>query len=380
MKVGEQHSVLKLFSVSITTHDTVTKYDNVLSQEDNPNLNVQNLQIKNNISLDNKTGENISLESYNTTSNNQNTPIDDLHRGDVVIYKSKGQFYRYLQFITIENATTSIVGPLNGNIGTTTPTVILQGAYNLTVPLTYEKFKDNYAGLYMRGNPNNLTASSIIVNKKYQTQKKDLTTNIDDNQNSDESISKTRNRDALICVGLLLATIVLMIIAYFLYNKWLTKKDVQAQIREEAAEIKGKRDMARPAVDEGFEMRRSVTASDWTGYNNYNAEYNDLLEFYAYLTSSACNWGWLTAICAVLSVATGITGFVFSSFWAKDNMVLDELRESYTYLNNNLTDLNSYKSENLSAPVAGCLNFTTHEGCPVNESLNGTSVYENPRL
>ncbi|MDD3985601.1 MAG: Ig-like domain-containing protein [Methanobacterium sp.] len=48
-------------------------------------------------------------------------------------------------------------------------------------------------------------------------------------------------------------------------------------------------------------------------------------------------------------------------------------------MKNDLDDLNSYATtENLTPPVAGCLNFTTHEGCAVNDTLNGTSFYDSP--
>ena len=95
-------------------------------------------------------GQNNTLKSGMGNSDNQNTSINDLQTGDVIIYKSQGKYYRYLQFITLENTTTSILGPLNENITKATQNVILQGPYNKIINLTSDDFKNNYNGTYMR--------------------------------------------------------------------------------------------------------------------------------------------------------------------------------------------------------------------------------------
>lgn len=52
--------------------------------------------------------------------------------------------------------------------------IFLKGAYNKIINFTYDDFQKNYKGIDTIGDPNNLTASSKIVNGKFKSQKKEL--------------------------------------------------------------------------------------------------------------------------------------------------------------------------------------------------------------
>lgn len=60
------------------------------------------------------------------------------------------------------------------------------------------------------------------------------------------------------------------------------------------------------------------------------------------------------------------------------NDEMDALNNTMNKLNGDLVDLNSYCPETFVAPVAGNMNFTTHEGRDINASLNGTDSYDDP--
>jgi len=86
------------------------------------------------------------------------------------------------------------------------------------------------------------------------------------------------------------------------------------------------------------------------------------------------------AIVYGLLVAGCIVGVgLFGDGWKSCNDDLDGFYDEAGKLNKDLADLNSWAvTENLTPPVAGFLNFTTHEGCAVNDYLNGSSVYDSP--
>ncbi|MDD3986072.1 MAG: hypothetical protein PHY59_09445 [Methanobacterium sp.] len=144
-------TTLNLLITSIITLITLLGYSEILSQNDKSDLKPHTLE----------------------TTNTINISIDQLQTGDIIIYKSQGEYDRYLQFITTQSQT----NPSEPKNNITTQITIM-GPYNKIKNLTYDNFKKHYIGKGIKGDPNNSTASSKLVNKYYQEQKKNKLTPI----------------------------------------------------------------------------------------------------------------------------------------------------------------------------------------------------------
>ena len=159
---GTAISSLKLLFTSVTTLDTTTKYSHALSEDLNSDLKNQNIETPKANTQDNDTQNSNNTQNNNTEKssaipNRADTPIDQLHQGDIVIYNSQGKYTRYLQYMSIDNQTAYLRCP-----------------YDKPIILGIEDFKKYYSGSTdMRGDPKNLTVSSKRVNSLYQQQKKE---------------------------------------------------------------------------------------------------------------------------------------------------------------------------------------------------------------
>ncbi|MDD3986071.1 MAG: hypothetical protein PHY59_09440 [Methanobacterium sp.] len=81
----------------------------------------------------------------------------------------------------------------------------------------------------------------------------------------------------------------------------------------------------------------------------------------------------------IVGFLSGVACLVCGILYRLSEDSLSDLNSQLEDLKRDWADLNSYAvTSNLSVPVAGCLNFTTHEGCPVNDTLNGSSIYDSP--
>ncbi|MDD3986010.1 MAG: hypothetical protein PHY59_09120, partial [Methanobacterium sp.] len=148
---GTLMSILYLVIDAITSVGTVKSANNKLSNKDELKLSseklvpLNNLYVNNETNLDNQTNNitkpNNIKASHGSNLNIQNISVDNLQTGDVVIYNSKGLYYRYLQFISIKDQTTEA---LNQNIST--QIVVLNGPYNKIKEIPYNDFIKDYTG------------------------------------------------------------------------------------------------------------------------------------------------------------------------------------------------------------------------------------------
>ena len=350
--IGLAISSLMLLISSIVSVIIVIKFEKLLPPLLNINANTQTVETTKDVTQDitdlnssdengSTTQNNSTLQSKTTVPSNHNTPVEELHQGDVVIYKSQGKYLRYLQFITTDNQTVYLTGP-----------------YDKSITLPFEDFKKYYTGTDMRGDPKNLKASSKKVNNLYQTQKKDINNRINQNQEDTKNSEDGRFFSAFACVvSLAIFAVALLAIIITYYSQQKPSLDKAAKLRERADrhEMYNKKHFGY--YGDMFDLRtRATEAADVA------SEAGKIQPFYIFV-----------------AFASGVSAIISGVFWSINVKSLDKLNDEGKKLADELADLNSWAvTENLTAPVAGCLNFTTHEGSGVNATFNGTDVYDDP--
>jgi hypothetical protein len=365
---GTAISTFKLLFSTITVEDTLLKLDNSVPTGLNSDLTHQNLETNQEFTQNNNTNivekGNKTNTQYSNALKHQNTPIERLQLGDVVEYKSQGKYSRYLQFITNDNQT-----------------VYLKGPYDKSVTLTCDEFKKYYNGTVLRGDPKNLKASSKTVNNQYQTQKMDIQNRISENQNDTTNTKETRTYGIIVCSIGTVVTLIGTIGAIITYYKQKRISVNNAnRLRIEANQLQAQKDMYLTQAENNkyiieYENDEAYIYRDPQYYNFLSQAQSIVVP--AVDTSIKLGKPFFCFILiAVIGVACLLVGAIM---WGKSNNILDGLYSEANRLNDDLVDLNSWAvTDNLTAPVAGCLNFTTHEGSAINASLNGTDDYDDP--
>ncbi|MDD3985101.1 MAG: hypothetical protein PHY59_04255, partial [Methanobacterium sp.] len=198
---------------------------------------------------------------------------------------------------------------------------MLNGPYNKIKEVPYDDFIKDYTGQPIPGDVNNLRKSSKIVNNQYKIQKNQIKGLIKANYENRKGFTDLRS------ISLVILAVALAIFLVSVFGAISTYQ------------------------------RQNMHAANARQYRQISNN------FYAQALHPDVN--------EISSIA--LVGVLHSSSALER---VDDLNGIY---NNNLTDLNSWAvTGNWTAPVAGCLNFSTHEGCAVNDTLNGTSVYDSP--
>jgi VCBS repeat-containing protein len=201
-----------------------------------------------------------------------------------------------------------------------TNTVQLKGAYNKNMIVPLDQFDTN---TQLKLTTKNHINSSQVVNQAYQIQKTQIHQKIKANANEiyDTNTTINHSNDGLLAGSIILGvglTMIVVDLAVFLY------------------------------VDRG-------------DVDSLAPEFQHIM------------------ICSSIAIAAGL---LILGVCAKINTnytdILKDLNRYHDDLTDELSDLNLWASnDNASAPVAGGLNFTTHDGGVLNGVLNGSDVYDN---
>ncbi|MDD3984751.1 MAG: hypothetical protein PHY59_02415, partial [Methanobacterium sp.] len=196
-----------------------------------------------------------------------------------------------------------------------------------------------YTGNGIKGDPNNLTASSKLVNQHYQEQKREINTQI--TQKTDENNTLTQGFDLTLCIisGVLCPLCILGAI--------ISQRHVN---------------IVRNHV---VPLNHHLPMAQWNMQHEINQYYGTVTMMRNAFILLAFFFGAACITCGIL--------------YKLEDDSSTSLTSQVGGLQRDLADLNSWAvTGNWTAPVAGCLNFSTHEGCAVNDTLNGTSVYDSP--
>ena len=360
---GTASSSFQLVLTSVSSFPTITEFGKMLDQRidsdlkiDNPQsikLALQNtphkLTLQNTIHKNKST--NMDFTSDSTTPRFDSIPIGELEEGDIVDYKSQGKYDRYLEFITADNQT-----------------VYLQGPYGKAITMNYNDFTLNYSGSAIKAEPDHIKTSPITVNKLYNLQKDEIQKRINTNQNDRVTTTESTNRFGLI--GIIFA--ILMVIGVVggiitFYNKKKYAKSAHSLKKAQADLIKKdnhNREVMSASNYQQFPLTPSIQA---------------LIDPIEKATALAKDFQIAFYVFVVIGCIGLLGAVIFTTLWAINYLDLCKLNKEAGILSDKLNDLNSWAvTDNLTAPVADSLNFTTHEGSSVNTSFNGSDIYDDP--
>ena len=146
----------------------------------------------------------------------------------------------------------------------------------------------------------------------------------------------------------------------------------QKNYAKEASQLNTQKDELNDRAD--FEAENDRMGGGWDEF--HHADAYRLIEPIKVATKTAAKLGKAFVAVGIIGAVGIVVGGII---WGVNNNSLDKLYSETGNLADELADLNSWAvTDNLTAPVAGSLNFTTHEGSYVNESLNGTDAYDDP--
>ncbi|MDD3985568.1 MAG: hypothetical protein PHY59_06755, partial [Methanobacterium sp.] len=351
---GTLMSLVNSVIAAVISGFTLIEYTDKLPEADEPKVSSQ-INIINNLTLNNDTNTTINETSQNlnetnpitnitpqnnfkgghvSNSNVQNISFYKLQTGDVVIYKSKDLYYRYLQFVSIKNSS-FVMSNQTVNI----QTVVLNGPYNKIKEISYEDFIKGYTGQAIPGDINNLRASSKIVNHQYQLQLKEI-------NNAQKVNNKTRDSTILKRFFYMLGTAVFVAgTILFLGCAYITWRQRSASAARNPDQMNLRSNTRSHTVNSYGGPGEPVTSTQISPIS------------YAQEAAVAAEESGWTCVYFILSAALCITGIVlFALFWDDCNSLLGKLDGSDGSLDKNKVDLNSWAvTGNWTAPVAGCL-------------------------
>jgi hypothetical protein len=344
---GTASSSLNLLFTSVASLFVIKEYGKVLDQRIDSDLNMDNSN-KISVALQNSTFKNNDTNS-NVTQNitvpaTIDIPVNKLQKGDVVVYKSQDKYNRFLEYINCDNQT-----------------VFLRGPYSKTITIDYNDFTGHYTGSAIEVDPKNPKFSSQLVNKFYVSEKNDLQNKLNVNQKETEDNTDTRDIYKTICIVSIVIFAVGVIGAIITYycNKQYDNTASNLDLEAENAYNN----------DRMFDR----------GFGDYEAD-GEIFTAAAITATETAKSSKLAFFAFVVTGVIGAAGITVGGIgWSDSNDNLGKLNNDAVILADNLADLNSWAvTENLTVPVVGSLNLTTHEGSSVEASFNGTDVYDDP--